>query len=116
MDTYTLAPSLLTKGEFSLSVPLLTPEGHESRGALLARALRGRYAQEVRCFYLTPSRARKWETLYKSGFTARQRRIATDVTVWRFVRPDTGGDLVLARALNRAILGSAPVVEAEFAS
>lgn len=68
---YTLTPSLITKGEICLKVPLLDDRGYESRGATLARALHGRYAPEMRCFYFTPCRAKKWELLYRAGFFAR---------------------------------------------
>ncbi len=86
MTPYTLSPSLVTKHEMQLRIPLLDDDGYESRGAILAKALRGRYACEMKCFYLTPKRAQKWETLYRAGFAARQQRCGCDY-VWRFIAP-----------------------------
>ena len=113
---YTLSPSTITKHEFALRVLLLAADGRESRGATLAKALRGRYARETHCFYLTPSRARKWELLYKAGFCARQRRCGHDY-VWRFAHPfDLGRFLPLVDAVRRseAILAGAPSAEVVF--
>lgn len=106
MTTYTLTPPVLWKHDWALQVPLLDSDGFESRGALLAKALRGRYAGEARTFYFTPARARKWEILYQAGFTAICRR-----NLWRFVHrdgPRGGMPLNDAMYFARAILAARP--------
>lgn len=102
--TYQLVPSPFTKHELMLQIPPLDPDGFESRGSLLARALRGRYAREIRGFYFTPARARKWESLYAANFTARP---ADCKGGWRFVHasgPRGGMPLPDAVFFARAIL------------
>lgn len=106
--TYTLSPSTQTKGEWSLEIRLLDDAGFETRGAILARALRGRYAREMRRFYFTPGRARKWEALYCAGLTARP---ADCKGGWRFMHPNApraGLPLNDAMYFARAILAARP--------
>jgi hypothetical protein len=105
---YTLSPSTACKGEWSLAIRLLDDQGFETPGALLARALRGRYARELRVFHFTPGRARKWEVLNKAGFTARP---ADCKGGWRFMHPNApraGLPLNNAMYLARAILAARP--------
>lgn len=112
MNPYTLQPSVLTRNESMLQVPPLDPDGFDSRGALLAKALKGRYAREIRGFYLTPGRARKWETLFAAGFTA---RAAGCKGGWRFGHPGGprgGMPLNDAMYLAKAIVGARAPVQA----
>jgi hypothetical protein len=121
MNEYTLTESLITKDEMSLSCEVLGPDGFETRAAVLARSLRGRFAKEARCFYFTPVRARKWELLYRHGFWASQKQIGGAV-LWRWhhrALPKGGMELADAMQFARALeLATAkPVaVEVEFAS
>lgn len=110
MTPYILIPSTLTKGEWMLQIPPLDPDGFESRGALLAKALRGRYAREIRGFYFTPGRGRKWEILFAADFTARP---ADCKGGWRFMHtnaPRSGVPLNDAMYLARAILAARPAI------
>lgn len=100
MTDYTLTPPAKSSDdEFALAIPLLRPDGYEHRGALLAKALRGRWAPGSRCFYLTRGRAPKWETLYLAGFTARQ---TSQDRLWRFCAPGSQVALRLDHAMIAA--------------
>lgn len=118
MTAYTLTPSAITKHEMALRIDLLNPDGTESRGAILARALRGRYAREDRLFYFTLARARKWEALYMADFSAKS---ADCREGWRFLHaagPKSGMQMkdamVVARAVNAARPKAQPLI-VEFA-
>jgi hypothetical protein len=110
---YTLTAPSYRKDEWLLQIPPLDPDGFDSRGALLAKALKGRYAREVRGFYFTPARAHKWEALYLAGFTA---KVADCKRGWRFVHaagPRGGMPLSDAIYFARAIAAVKPAPTAE---
>lgn len=51
-----------------LHAPKLTPQGYETQASALATALRGRWSRELRCWFFTPGRAKKWVLLHDAGF------------------------------------------------
>ena len=64
MNDYTLTKSTCTINEMELTIHPCD----DTRGADLARAMRGRFARARGVWYMTPARAKKWELLYGAGF------------------------------------------------
>lgn len=58
------------------------------RGSTLARALGGRLARYYAGYTLYPANARKWEALFRAGFTAYRRQLGGVDLVWRYGRSD----------------------------
>ncbi len=112
-DAYKLAQSEFTKDEMRLQIAPLDSAGYESRGAALALALRGRYAQEQHCWFLTPARAKKWQALYDAGFAAVLVK-SNRGSFWRFNKHPDADHLELREAMrvsNGRPLGPKPPVE-----
>ncbi len=82
MEKYILEKSPVTNDETMLTIAPLDSQGFESRGVLLAKALRGRYATTERHLFMTPARAGKWILLFKAGFSAEKTPKG-----WMFIRP-----------------------------
>lgn len=110
MTPYTLTPSAIDRGESCLVIDLLDPKGQETRGALLARAVGGRYAPGSRCFYFTPARVRKWELLYKTGFSARAGMLRGEYR-WKFNHPGAPGGFTQTQAIIAAKVAVATNLE-----
>lgn len=88
--------------EVCIKVGKDVPDGYPGRGENLARALDGRYAPGVRCFYLTPARAAKWYCLFMAGFDARQVGTKWGGTAWVYFR--AGAEYSRPHAVGRARL------------
>lgn len=111
MTAYTLQPSTLTKHEHCLTIALLDAQGIETRGAVLAKAIGGRYAREGRCFYMTEAKARRWELLYRAGFSA-ERGMFRGEYRWKFTHPARRGGMKVGEATWVARIAQAVPKEA----
>ena len=100
---YKLQPSPHGTGMILLTFEpeISTPE--LERASLLARGLKGRYAPAFAGFNLRPAYARKWEILFKSGFTAiRVQGRFGGPDCWKFQSP-RGHQMVPRKAVKWAL-------------
>ena len=100
--------------ESQIKIAPLDAQGYDSRGATLAKALHGRWARGSGVFFITPARAKKWEVLFRAGFTAIKVNNNTD-PVWRFVREGFTEKFPLHDAMKiaRVLNGNPTIIEVD---
>lgn len=101
MTPYTLTPSPSTSAEWLLTLSPDASRDTFGRASRLARAIGCRLGCTKYAFYLTPSRSRKWRTLFDAGFDACRR----DSGAWYYLHePKWPSALELPDAVRMAAL------------